>query len=185
LSEFSPVSMRSSITVPSGIVICWAAKTSLVDSRATATARACMNLVGLFTMNPPCKGSFILMHLYESYCAILDSPAVDTARELGHTGRSIHHAFASNRLATDRCRCSPLAREYVYTDGRIDQIDPECCCCYCRRRVASECVRSSRLYPELADRTWLMSLLCGMKPSPKPGVVSARPFTLLSVNRCN
>jgi hypothetical protein len=67
------------------------------------------------------------------------------------------HAFVSISRIADRCWCSSLAREYVHTNGTIDQIDFECRCGYRGCRVASECVWASKFHSKLPDWARLIS----------------------------
>jgi len=96
------------------------------------------------------------MRAWKGYCAILNSRGSFSAGYFGN-GRSIHHAFVSISRIADRCWCSSLAREYVHTNGTIDQIDFECRCGYRGCRVASECVWASKFHSKLPGWARLIS----------------------------
>jgi len=68
---------------------------------------------------------------------------------------AINHAFTYSAFDSHRGWRSSLAREYVHTDGRIDQIDFERSGGYPRGRVALERVWTTRFPPERPNWSWM------------------------------
>jgi hypothetical protein len=119
--EFSPVSMRSSMTVPTGTVICWAAKTFPTDR--CSHNRESPQQPWCFFHNDSSFGKKGNLH----------APAGSLLCSREQIGRGIRekidptitvevndHAFAASRTVADRRWYSSLAREYIHTNGAID-----------------------------------------------------------------
>ena len=74
---------------------------------------------------------------------------------------AINYAFTYSAFDSYRGWRSSLAREYVHTDGRIDQIDFERSGGYRRGRVALERVWTTRFPPERPNWSWMILQISG------------------------
>src|SRR5208283_4201837 len=74
--------------------------------------------------------------------------------------RGTDHAFTSISGGSHRSGCSPVAGEYLHSDGRLHQVDPERCRGDCHCRMDLEChwapslsdERSYRAFRHVGDR---------------------------------
>jgi hypothetical protein len=98
---------------------------------------------------------FAIRAVRQRNCAILNIPAGSETQILGYRGGD--YAFAYCDSYSDRGWRSSLAREYLHTNGWVDQIDPERGSGYRRGDLADKYFWSSTLRPALSR--WVAELL--------------------------